>query len=83
MDNLVGVVNKPQFDTNVFRVGMAIHVIGNLGGYRMDKDCLIMNVTPLDLKIIYIDNEGDDETLTLGIDTVKDGRVTIRLKEDK
>ncbi|NOW84305.1 hypothetical protein B0H39_002186 [Clostridium beijerinckii] len=83
MDNLIGIVNKPQFDTNVFRVGEAFRMTGNSKGYNFDRDCLILKSTPLSLEVAYVDNEYDIATFTIGIAEAVTGRIRLTLKEDK
>ncbi|MBN7575993.1 hypothetical protein C1H57_12605 [Clostridium sp. 2-1] len=63
MANLVGIVNKPQFDVDTFTVGKAIHVKqwAKSNGYKIkDLDGLIKEIDPLRIHI-WLFNEGDDD----------------------
>ena len=83
MDNLVGVVNKPQFDVNTFSTGKAIRIVGNSKGFNFDRDCLILKATPLSVEIVYVNNEHDTDTFTVSIEEVVTGRLRLIFKEDK
>ena len=57
---MLGIVNKPQFDTDVFKVGKAIHIkkYAQSNGYKLvDADAIISESTPL--AIIFIDMSVD------------------------
>jgi hypothetical protein len=83
MEDLVGVVSRPQFDVNTFSTGKAIHIVGNSKGLNFDRDCLIVKSTPLSMEIVYVDNEHDTVNFTVGIEEVVTKRMRITLKEDK
>jgi len=54
-----GLITKPQFDTNLFKVGKAIFIIKMNSSFC--KDCLIKESTPLLLKLVYMDTDGNGE----------------------
>lgn len=83
MDNLIGIVNKPQFDINTFSIGKAFRMTGNSKGFNFDRDCLILKSTPLSLEVVYVNNEHDTDTFTIGIAEAVTGRIRLTLKEDK
>lgn len=84
MDYLVGVVNKPQFDTSVFRVGNAIHIVGRCKSYSFDRDCIIQKSTPLSLKVVFVNDESDVDDIEIEINEVVNQNIRLRLlKEDK
>lgn len=86
MNNLVGVVNKPQFDVNVFEVGKAVHVkkVGGNGYVLFNKHCIITETNPLYLGVHYyseIEHELTD--MRIDVNDVVSGGCTINLmKED-
>lgn len=83
MENLVGVVNRPQFDVNTFSTGKAIRIVGSSQGFRFDRDCLILRSAPLNIEIVYVNNEHDTDTFTISIEEVVAGKLKLILKEDK
>jgi hypothetical protein len=90
MNDIKGLVNKPQFDTSVFQVGKAIHVkvSGNKAKeltFNFNKDCLIMQVGPLHLTVAYMSKEETEtEEARIVVDDVSSGNVVITfLKEEK
>ena len=87
MDNLVGVVNKPQFDTDVFIPGKAIHIqkfAANNGHKLEDVHGLIGRVTPLTMVVwTYDDDDYDVEGIEISIKSVVSGEYKLALlKED-
>lgn len=84
MDNLIGIVNNPQFDMGVFSVGKAIHIVGRLGGRGFDRDCIIQKASPLSLKVVFIDNDSCVDDTDISITEIVNQDIRIRLlKEDK
>ena len=58
MSNLVGIVSKPQFDTDIFVVGKAIRFkhFATSNGYKLlDKHGLIMRNSKLEIEVTYYD----------------------------
>ncbi|MCW6094590.1 hypothetical protein LAV60_15570 [Clostridium sporogenes] len=86
MDKLVGVVNRPQFDKNVFDVGKAVRIrqFANNGYELMSRDCIITDNNPMYLCISYYD-EDDYEFIDRRIDIVDvvDGTYTISLLREE
>ncbi|CAG7840046.1 hypothetical protein CLOHAE12215_01462 [Clostridium haemolyticum] len=85
-NNLIGIVNKPQFDTNVFEVGKAVHIkqIESNGYKSLDADCIIIESTPLCLQGIYYNKQKEDtRSIEILITNFVDGIFEISLlKED-
>ena len=64
-----GMISLPQFDTNLFKVGKAITVIRN--DYKsFCYDCLIQQSTPLQLQLVYVDEQGEADTLIIKAEDV-------------
>ncbi len=89
MADLLGVVNKPQFDTEIFKIGKAIHVRKyEFNRYKsIDTDAIISNSTPLEIVVEYYwldSKEVKYKTLPIKIeDIVKENIKLTNLKEDK
>lgn len=93
MKNLLGVVNKPQFDTEVFKIGKAIHIskLAESNGYELiNSDAIILHSMPLQIVIAYVsmdkyNSENNcEKTLPIDINEVVNETVKITsLKEDK
>lgn len=86
MDKLVGVVNRPQFDLNVFEIGKAVHLRW-LTGYD-DKlksvDCIISETHPLYLIVNYYSEiEYEVIDIKINIDDVVSGEYTISLLREE
>lgn len=83
-----GVVSAPQFDISKFKPGTALHVRhGSDGPFRFKRDpgnCLVVNCTPLQLTLCYINKDLDDDfgdsgkLLTINITEIVDNKYTIR-----
>lgn len=84
MADIVGIVNSPQFNTNVFRIGKAIHIVGRCKSYSLDRDCIIQKSTPLSLKVVFVNDNEDVDDIVIEINEVvrQNVRLTL-LKEDK
>lgn len=88
MTNLVGVVNKPQFDTDIFVVGKAIHIRewAKSNGYKLlDKDGIITKNNKLEIVVSYYDAscyEMTDLEIEIGKVISEEYELTL-LKEDK
>jgi len=85
MAKLIGVVEKPQFDTEVFEQGKAVHVkqyaLSN-GFIFKDKDGLIGRVNPLEIVIwVYDKHVNDCESMEITIDSIISGEYKITLLE--
>ena len=72
-----GIVEKPQFDTDFFKVSKAIHITEFLNGgdIRLDTDAIIVNSSPIELQVIFFTKDetcyfGNEETLYIKIDDV-------------
>lgn len=72
-----GIVNKPQFNTQHFPIGKAVHISPNPNSndYTIRKmgarDGIIIEASPLYLKVSYYDtHESDMEVMTISIDDV-------------
>lgn len=64
-----GIVHRPQFDTNTFKPGTAIHLkVQNKDStyVKIDANCLILTSTPLVLECVrVIDGEVKPEKVTI------------------
>ena len=87
---MLGIVSKPQFDTDFFKVGKAIHIkkYAQSNGYKLiDSDAIISESTPLGITVIYMRVDGDKKaemSLLISIDEIVKEEVEITgLKEDK
>lgn len=93
MADLLGVVSKPQFDTDILQLGKAVHInkITSSNGYELiNSDAIILHSMPLQLVVVYVnvDKYNSDntceKTLPIDIKEVVDGTVKItNLKEEK
>ena len=86
---MLGIVNKPQFDTDVFKVGKAIHIkkYAQSNGYKLvDADAIISESTPLAIIVIYMRVDGgkkEEMSLPISIDEIVKEEVEItELKEE-
>lgn len=88
---MLGVVSKPQFDTDVFKVGKAIHVtkFAESNGYKLvDNDAIIVESNPLELSVIYVRNDKYGIALETKIlikieEVIKETVEITELKEEK
>ena len=90
---MLGIVNKPQFDTDVFKVGKAIHIkkYAQSNGYKLvDADAIILHSKPLAIVVAYVKinesdiDDSDEMTLVIPIEEVVEEEVEItELKEEK
>ncbi len=57
MKELIGVINKPQFNMDTFKLGQAIHVkaVAHNGFVTLNTDGLIHYANPLYLEVTYFD----------------------------
>lgn len=90
---LVGIVNKPQFDTDVFKVGKAVkieHYYNNSSTKEYVKHALITMVAPLEIKVAFLVKSRNERNYkediiqesTISIDDLINGTdVIIFLKE--
>jgi hypothetical protein len=86
MPTLVGVVEKPQFDIDIFKTGKAIHIKKfSPNGYELkDKDGLIGKVNPLKIMVwIYDKHENDCGPVEITIDSVISGEYEITLLKEE
>ena len=83
---MLGIVNKPQFDTDVFKVGKAIHIkkYAQSNGYKLvDADAIILRSKPLEIVVAYVKideydiNDSDETTLAIPIEEVVKEEVEI------
>lgn len=92
MADLLGVVSKPQFDTDIFKVGKAVHIkkIAKSNSYPLiNADAIILHSMPLEITVAYVSidkynskNTGE-RTLPIDIKEVVDGTVKITsIKEE-
>ncbi|MDS0525489.1 hypothetical protein NNC19_07345 [Clostridium sp. SHJSY1] len=87
MSKLVGVVEKPQFDTEILKPGKAIHIkrFAISDGYKtQDVDGLIGRANPLALTFYYYNtNDYEINQKEISIDSVTNGEYEITvLKEE-
>ena len=87
---MLGIVSKPEFDANVFKVGKAIHIekYAQSNGYKLiDSDAIIFESTPLDITVIYMRVDGDKKaemSLPVSVDEILNKEVEItELKEER
>lgn len=83
---MIGIVNKPQFDKNVFTIGKAIH----LKKYTYNRfasindNALVVDCQPLELTVVYV---GEDEGIKkehIKIDEINESTYEItELKEER
>lgn len=88
MSNLIGVVNKPQFDLEIFKPGKAIHIRqeAKTNGYQLkNDDGLIGRVNPLTIIVwLYDEKEHDCDYIEIPIAAVVNGEYKLTLmKEEK
>lgn len=64
--NFLGIVNKPQFDLDFFKVGKAIHIIKSDedGNTITDTDAIIMYVSPLEIGVCHAKEDKEVEENT-------------------
>lgn len=57
MSKMFGVVNKPIFDSNVFKVGEPIYITD----YKLcvEYSAIIVSISPMSLEVLYYDNKTD------------------------
>ena len=80
----VGMVNKPQFDMSIFKVGIAVSVRIRpkySNDHTTHKHKLVYCATPLMLVLKGIASDGDIETLDVPVENVLNGNVVITLLE--
>jgi len=86
MDNLVGVVNKPQFDINTFQSGTPIHLkqFALSNGHPLQNFyALVDSCTPLVIKVwAYNKSDNDFDQLEIDIKSVVGGEYEINLMMD-
>jgi len=86
MPTLVGIVEKPQFDTDVFKQGRAVNIkqYALSNGFKLkDNDGLIGRVNPLEIVIwVYDKHENDCESMEVTIDSVISGECEISLLKE-
>ena len=82
---LLGIVNKPQFDTEVFKVGKAIHFrkFDWVSGAYANHDAIITEASPLSISVAYMGSESDYgkkelKTTTIGIESVVDSKIVLK-----
>ena len=63
-----GLITKPQFDTNIFSIGKAVLLIRNSSAWNMD--CLILESSPMELKLLFINSQNEDETITIYVEDI-------------
>ena len=87
---MLGIVSKPQFDTNVFKVGKAIHIekYAQSNGYKLiDSDAIIFESNPLSITVIYMrvdEGKKEEMSLPISIDEIVKKEVEItELKEER
>ncbi len=87
MADLKGIVNKPQFDTEVFEQGKAINIkqYSLSNGFKLkDKNGLIGRVNPLEIIVwVYDKYSNDCETVVITIDLVVSGEYEISLLKEE
>ena len=77
------IVNKPQFNTTELSVGEAVYIQSNRGTFYNGKHCLITNVTPLTITVMYhiikhSDLGSNFDSETIDIDQVVRKEIKIR-----
>jgi len=63
-----GLITKPQFDTTLFAIGKAILLIRNSSSWN--TDCLILESSPIELKLLFINSQHEDETITINVEDI-------------
>ena len=63
-----GLITKPQFDTNLFKVGKAVLLIRNSSSWN--TDCLILESSPIELKLLFINSQNEDETISITVEDI-------------
>ncbi|MBD8046782.1 MULTISPECIES: hypothetical protein [Clostridium] len=86
MHTLMGVVNKPQFDTDIFKTGQAIHIRqkASNGFELLNVDGIISEVNPLFMIVMYY-SKRDLEMIDIKIyiDDVTSGELKITLLKEE
>ena len=76
MSNVFGIVNKPIFDSNVFKVGSPINIVD----YNLEEEynALIVSVSPMDLEVCWFNaNENKVKFVMIGVDDFVNGTYDI------
>lgn len=76
MSNVFGIVNKPMFDANVFKVGSPLNVVD----YNLEEEynALIVSISPMALEVCWFDaNENKVKFVMIGVDEFVDGSYEI------
>lgn len=86
---IVGLVNKPQFDVDKFQPGTALKVAANnkcTKGelYGFNKNCLVTKATPLSLTLVYIgtSKKGSYDEDDYHTDEISTGATALELEID-
>jgi len=76
---LVGIINRPQFDTGYYSVNSAVHVT-ELGRKGVEEfNGIVIGTEPHQLFIAWFDEDGDaNDNYLIGIDEVINGKIKLR-----
>lgn len=88
MSKIPGLIEKPQFDADLFEEGKAIHINqeAKSNGYQlMDTDALISEFNPLKIEVTYYSkSEHEITSLIIKVQDVISGEFTISfLREER
>lgn len=83
---MIGIVNKPQFDKDVFTIGKAIHLKKYTYNHyaSINDNALIVDYQPLELTVAYVTKDEGIKYEDIKIDEITKSTYEItELKEDK
>ena len=83
---MIGIVNKPQFDKDVFTIGKAIHLKKFTYNHytSINDNALVVDCTPLELTVVYVSKNEGTQYENIGIDEMNDSTYEItELKEER
>lgn len=83
---MIGIVNKPQFDKDVFTVGKAIHI--KKYGYnrfaQIDANALVIDCQPLELTVAFVEKKQGIQEERIKISEISESTYEItELKEER
>lgn len=80
-----GIVNKPRYNEEVFKVGIPVYVQGSYKNYdeysNMSHVGIIQETSPLTIKVTYVDKEGLVGRILIPVDDIVAGKVKVTILE--
>ncbi len=83
---MIGIVNKPQFDKDVFTIGKAIHLKKYTYNHyvSINDNALVVDCKPLELTVVYVSKNEGIQYENIGIDEINESTYEItELKEER